>query len=96
MFIIVSYDIPDNRRRTQVMKTLRNFGSHVQYSVFECELNADQYKRLQESLEKIVDKKADNVRFYQLNREDVRKRLVWGDKKEGPKPRDWYLVRNNE
>lgn len=34
-FIVVSYDVVDDRRRTKVMKTLKNFGAHVQYSVFE-------------------------------------------------------------
>ena len=41
MFIVISYDIPDNKRRTKVMKTLKNFGAHVQYSVVECELKRD-------------------------------------------------------
>jgi hypothetical protein len=32
---VFSYDTPDNRRRTQVIKALKDFGAHMQYSVFE-------------------------------------------------------------
>ena len=39
-FVLVCYDIPDDRRRTKVMQTLLDFGRRVQYSVFECDLKA--------------------------------------------------------
>ena len=36
MFYVVSYDISDDRRRLNLVKTLLDFGAMVQYSVFEC------------------------------------------------------------
>ena len=39
MFYLVSYDIPDTKRRTKLAKTLEDFGDRVQYSVFECILD---------------------------------------------------------
>lgn len=36
MFYLISYDIPDDRRRVRVAKTLKDYGDRVQYSVFEC------------------------------------------------------------
>jgi CRISPR-associated protein Cas2 len=96
MFIVVSYDIPDDRRRTRVLKALKDFGAHVQYSVFECELKAEDYRRMRERLAKLINRKEDSVRFYVLCQEDVKKRRVWGIKRAEPKPRDWYLVGSKE
>lgn len=68
MFVVVSYDIVDDRRRTRVCKTLKDFGTWVQYSVFECELDAAALKRLGDRLERLIEKKEDSVRFYFLCR----------------------------
>lgn len=35
--MLVAYDIPDDRRRTKVMKALERLGQRVQYSVFVVE-----------------------------------------------------------
>lgn len=35
---LVTYDICDPKRLRQVFKCLRNWGDHIQYSVFECQL----------------------------------------------------------
>lgn len=92
MFIIVSYDIPDDRRRDRVMKALKDFGAHVQYSLFECDLKPEVYTRLRERLAKLVDKKEDNIRFYMLCQEDVKKRKVWGVERVEVGVRPMYLV----
>jgi CRISPR/Cas system-associated endoribonuclease Cas2 len=39
--IVVSYDIPDDRRRLRLAHALKDFGVRVQYSVFECHLEPD-------------------------------------------------------
>ena len=39
MLIVVSYDVPDDRRRTRLAHILKDFGERVQYSVFECRLD---------------------------------------------------------
>jgi len=36
---LVSYDISDPKRLRQVFKTLHGFGTHLQYSVFQCDLS---------------------------------------------------------
>lgn len=92
MFIVISYDIPDDRRRDRVMKALKDFGMHVQYSLFECELKPEVYTRLRERLMKLVDKKEDNIRFYTLCQEDVKKRRVWGVERVETTVRPVYLV----
>lgn len=36
---IVCYDICDPKRLAKVFKTMRAWGDHLQYSVFECQLS---------------------------------------------------------
>jgi len=45
MLILVSYDIPNDRRRVKIAKTLEDFGDRVQYSVFECDLEQEHFER---------------------------------------------------
>lgn len=67
MFMVISYDIPDNKRRVKVSKALEDYGGkRVQYSVFECHLEPAQLNKLRHRLEKIIDAKADSIRFYNL------------------------------
>ena len=66
MFIIVAYDIVENKRRTKIMKTLKGYGFHVQKSVFECFLNERQLLRLRGIIGGLIDENEDSVRFYRL------------------------------
>lgn len=66
MFYIVSYDIPDNRIRTKVAKTMLDFGTRVQYSVFECIIQDEKLlEKMISKLSKMVSDK-DSVRIYAL------------------------------
>lgn len=66
MFVIVSYDIADDRRRLKVMKLMEGYGEHVQESVFECDLEPGVYRKMAQRLNALIDLKADNVRLYHL------------------------------
>ena len=44
MFIVISYDIPADKRRTKLAQLLENYGQRVQYSVFECLLTGRQLR----------------------------------------------------
>ncbi len=65
MFYIVSYDIPDDRKRNRVAKTMLNFGTRVQYSVFECIMDNKLLEKMTAKLSKIISDK-DSVRIYAL------------------------------
>lgn len=78
MFIVISYDIPDDRRRTKVMKLLKNYGMHVQYSVFDCEVKEQTYQKMRGLLEKLISGKEDSVRFYFLDEDAIKKVQVLG------------------
>lgn len=63
---VVSYDIPNDRRRNQMHKMLSGFGEWRQFSLFECFLTTKQYLQLQERLHALVDSDEDQVRIYRL------------------------------
>jgi len=66
MFIVVSYDIPDDKRRSRVAKTLEGYGYRVQKSVFECEVSPQLYERMRKRLEKRIKPDEDSIRYYSL------------------------------
>ncbi len=66
MLTVVTYDIPDDRRRNRIHKELQNFGQWVQYSVFECDLDDRQRARLQHRLEQLLKADEDSIYFYRL------------------------------
>ena len=57
MLILVSYDVPDDRRRTRLAHALKDFGERVQYSVFECRLDERAQQTLRERLARLIDPK---------------------------------------
>jgi CRISPR-associated protein Cas2 len=77
-FIVVSYDISDDKRRRKIMKAMEDFGTRVQYSVFECRLEAKELLALKKRLRPHVREKQDSVRFYFLCIEDVGRTEIMG------------------
>lgn len=63
---IVAYDIPDDKRRTKVHKTLCGYGAWTQYSLFECWLTRRQIIELRAKLARHLIAERDSVRFYAL------------------------------
>ena len=75
MYIVISYDIENDKRRTRIHRILKNFAQWVQYSVFECNLPRAQYLMLRHRLDDAIDKtKGDSVRLYFLC-EDCQKKV---------------------
>ncbi len=81
MFITVSYDIPDDRRRNRLLNILKDYGTHVQYSVFECNLDNDQFQRLFRKIKAVINESEDNVRLYFLCQACVEKIIIEGQGK---------------
>lgn len=63
---LVSYDICDDRRLRKVFNTMRNYGDHLQYSVFECQLTPIDLARCQHELNQIIHHTQDQVLFVDL------------------------------
>lgn len=78
MFIVVCYDIPEDRRRNKVSRVLEAYGSRVQRSVFECDLTQEQLGRLRQRLGRFI-KEEDHIRYYYLCRECLGK-VQWQGK----------------
>jgi CRISPR-associated protein Cas2 len=68
MYVVVSYDIPEDKRRTKIHKILKSYGQWMQYSVFECNLNPAEYAKLRSRLSKVIKPDQDSIRFYFLCR----------------------------
>jgi CRISPR-associated protein Cas2 len=65
-FVVVAYDIPDDRRRERLHDALLNYGTPVQYSVFECLVEAKELARLKKQVSRIIRPRLDHVRYYYL------------------------------
>lgn len=77
-FIVVSYDISDDRRRRKVMKAMEDFGRRVQYSVFECTLQPAELEKLKRRLKPWAKAPDDSIRFYFIGAEDVHRIQILG------------------
>lgn len=71
MLVLITYDVntetaAGRRRLRQVAKQCVNYGQRVQCSVFECNLDAAQYRKMQNVLVKLIDPEKDSLRFYNL------------------------------
>ena len=77
MFIVVSYDISNTKRRNRLHRTLKNFGARVQYSVFECVLESRDIKRLQAAVRREI-RDDDHVRYYPLCEHCARRVVALG------------------
>lgn len=91
MFTIISYDVVNDKRRTKVLKYLKGYGAHVQYSVFECDLTPQQFTRVQRDLTALVDLHTDSVRCYLLDAAAVRRIQIIGIGRVSTDP-PYYLV----
>lgn len=65
-FILVAYDISNDKRRTKLHNTLLNFGTPVQYSVFECLLDEKGEREMRQSIKRVIRPRKDHVRIYPL------------------------------
>jgi len=64
--VIVVYDISHDRRRTRLHHALADFGTPVQYSVFECLLSSQSLAQMRRRIRRIIHPRQDHVRLYHL------------------------------
>lgn len=75
---VIAYDIPNDRRRSKVHKTLCGYGAWTQYSLFECWLDRKQLLELQVKLAKQLNEQEDSLRLYPLCQNCQSKTLTIG------------------
>lgn len=71
MLVLVTYDVvtktkSGEKRLRKVAKVCENYGVRVQNSVFECIVDATQYKEMKLKLMDLIDHDEDSLRFYEL------------------------------
>lgn len=54
-FYLISYDIPDDKRRTKIAHLLEGYGERVQYSVFEVWATEKELETLRQQLARWVE-----------------------------------------
>ena len=86
MLVFITYDVntedaAGRKWLRQIAKHCVNYGQRVQNSVFECSLDAAQYRMLQAKLCKIMDMDKDSLRFYNLGNSFHNKIEHFGSKK---------------
>ncbi len=74
MMVLITYDVntetlAGQKRLRKVAKACQNYGQRVQNSVFECILDPAQLKALQATLESLMNKEKDSIRYYYLGNE---------------------------
>ncbi|EJL6400796.1 CRISPR-associated endonuclease Cas2 [Vibrio navarrensis] len=73
MMVLVIYDVSfasedGQKRLRQLAKVCLDNGVRVQYSVFECDIDAAQWLRFKNKLLSIYDPEVDSLRFYKLGK----------------------------
>lgn len=69
---LVCYDICDEKRLRKVFQTMRNYGDHLQFSVFECQLTPTDLARCRAGLGGIINHREDQVLFVSLGPAEAR------------------------
>jgi len=67
MFLLICFDIVDDKVRYRAVKLLKGYGVRVQKSVFECaNMTEHKFLKLKSGLEDLIDHTEDTVRYYPL------------------------------
>jgi CRISPR-associated protein Cas2 len=63
---LICYDISDEKRLRRVFKICKDYGSHLQYSVFESDLSQIEKTELEQKLSAEINAREDQVLFVEL------------------------------
>jgi CRISPR-associated protein Cas2 len=81
-FLVVAYDIADDRRRQRIAKVLKHHGLRCNESVFECTLTDAKIESLKLKLAQLADEDEDIILYYYLCMPCVMKRESLGKRPE--------------
>ena len=63
---LVTYDISADERRLKVFQCLKGWGTHIQYSVFTCDLSLSQQVKLKSELRSFIHHDEDQILLFDL------------------------------
>ncbi len=78
MLTLIAYDICDPRRLKKVAETCENFGVRVQYSIFECRLDEDDFAAFWLRLLAEIDEDEDRLVAYKIDARSAKETLTAG------------------
>jgi CRISPR-associated protein Cas2 len=73
---LICYDIAEDKRRDRAFKICKNHGVHLQFSVFECDLNGAELAGIQSDLAAAISMSDDQVLFVALGPTESRGQRV--------------------
>ncbi|MFV9506742.1 MAG: CRISPR-associated endonuclease Cas2 [Oscillochloridaceae bacterium umkhey_bin13] len=93
MLYLIVYDISVDKRRTKLAKLLEGHGQRVQRSVFECDLEDRQLRKLQQRLDRLLrPADGDSLRIYRLCTQCKAAIMIRGDGPAVEQPVDVYII----
>jgi CRISPR-associated protein Cas2 len=78
MLTLVAYDISDPRRLHRVAEVCEDYGVRVQYSVFECHLDEDEFTDFWLKLLEEINEKEDRLVAYKIDARSAKETLTAG------------------
>jgi len=78
MLTLVAYDICEPKRLSRVARVCEDYGMRVQYSVFECRLEEDEFTDFWLTLLEEIDEKEDRLVAYKIDARSARETLTAG------------------
>ena len=66
LYVLIIYDIVNNKKRTKFAKLMNGYGFRVQKSAFEAMISIKLYKKLLDEIPKYIDPQEDSVRVYKM------------------------------
>lgn len=86
-FLLLVYDIADDKRRARIAKAMEAVGKRVQGSVFEAWMNSSELEKALKKVLKHFDQNEDSLRIYTLCAECRVKVRIQGIGLRTPPPR---------
>lgn len=78
MLTVVAYDISSPKRLARAARVCEDYGVRVQYSIFECHLDEDEFADFWISLLDEIDEEEDRVVAYKIDARCARETLTAG------------------
>lgn len=66
IYVLIIYDIMNNKSRTAFAKKLMGYGFRVQKSAFEALISKRKYLKLMSEIPQMIDPEEDSVRVYRM------------------------------
>ncbi|MGV9917259.1 CRISPR-associated endonuclease Cas2 [Streptomyces cellulosae] len=90
--LLVTYDIADDDRRSEISDFLAAHGARVQYSVFEVTLPTKKaVQQLRGRLRKLIDREEGQIRLYPLQASVLNEMMILGNRRLEERADFWIV-----